>query len=1089
MRTCRGASIFTRGCRLGLLLLGLTWIRFEAAQAAADEFAAPVDQEFTAEVDGSLEHYVELVPAQLDPATPRDVIIALHGHGSDRWQYVQESRGECRGVRDVALRHGMLLVSPDYRAKTSWMGPTAERDLVQLIGLLRERHRVRRVYLAGGSMGGTAALIFAALHPELIAGVLAENGTANMVEYDQFQEAIRASYGGTKQEVLDEYEKRSPELAAGQLRMPLALTVGAKDTLVPPDSVRRLAKRLLELGHQDLLLADDPQGGHETGYEPTVSAMEFVIRAAEARAEPRLSRWNPQVPFPFIRGGERTWPMLSHPLTLGASFQLVARDGATVLAEGERLEFEGLAITVTSQGELTVAAREEGRGAAFQLELTLNAPDREPERQTLELRPAPPDRPISYYADFGDDLINTFMHPTTGNFSAYDRSGFDQYFRRLQCHGVRRLIVWLSPFPYITDPANYAALDWDNYARQARAILDDSALSRVLDARSGFKTWSWVRYLLATRMDPQFGTLVGQSAADHGIALSLSYRPFEAALTKYYEVPAFDDEGNFLWGFLPLASPTINYHPDQVGWKHYRELLRDANQPDAAELASIELQGVNSPEQFAGDGKFAITASPYPPLADDSRVLVRGRQGEFQLRPFAEIRAVADSHLIRRTDVRAEATASGLRLLLADFPREARFLTVEWIGAGNGPDVPALVPVVLRSKAGNRLGRETTYWVSPDPNDPSRVAGITVDGEYRAEFQACEHAQRLAAAGPERVSFSGHSLVIDVGAASTVELIDFNQPLARQNAVNEIATILKLPGFDDIFLNTRSHVDLAPSMADGDEGMRPAGYYWHVRRGPRHHLGLDKAYYASSTAALNTLLPLARDSQGVERITTWQDEEWRGSCQTALSGGRFPWRWARNRATADGLRLLLEDLEQVFPGRRIRMVVPASEAAVLEVEAGLDALPQPDGAIYGRSYYDHLWTSNNHIPAAGEGAAMVDLTGLSVQPALLGSGGYLPDSEPFQLYLRSCVADLAANRGSSFRGPRSYFFEGQTTLRMADQVAARRGREEMICRMLGLHGEIGEVILYEAADWLYTLPLADSDLCSHGFLDRCNQAK
>jgi pimeloyl-ACP methyl ester carboxylesterase len=131
-------------------------------------------------------------------------------------------------------------------------------------------------------MGGTSALIFAALHPKLVSGVLSENGTANMVEYDQFPDAIVASYGGTKLERPEEYKRRSPELAAEHLTMPVAMTVGGLDTLVPPHSVRRLSARLLETGRKDIRLVDDPQGGHSTDCGTTVSAMEFVIQAAEA---------------------------------------------------------------------------------------------------------------------------------------------------------------------------------------------------------------------------------------------------------------------------------------------------------------------------------------------------------------------------------------------------------------------------------------------------------------------------------------------------------------------------------------------------------------------------------------------------------------------------------------------------------------------------------------------------------------------------------------------------------------------------------------------------------------------------------------
>jgi dienelactone hydrolase len=101
----------------------------------------------------------------------------------------------------------------------------------------------------------------------------------------KWRDAIVASYGGTKRNRPEEYKRRSPELAAEQLTMPLALTVGGLDTLVPTHSVRRLAARLREAGRKDILLVDDPQGGHSTDYNTTVSAFEFVLRAAEAERE------------------------------------------------------------------------------------------------------------------------------------------------------------------------------------------------------------------------------------------------------------------------------------------------------------------------------------------------------------------------------------------------------------------------------------------------------------------------------------------------------------------------------------------------------------------------------------------------------------------------------------------------------------------------------------------------------------------------------------------------------------------------------------------------------------------------------------
>ena len=88
----------------------------------------------------------------------------------------------------------MIYVSPDYRAKTSWMGPKAEADVVQIIRDLKKRHRIGRVFITGGSMGGTAALTFAALHPDLVAGVASlvkKGSTGRPVTLDSWPDVPR----------------------------------------------------------------------------------------------------------------------------------------------------------------------------------------------------------------------------------------------------------------------------------------------------------------------------------------------------------------------------------------------------------------------------------------------------------------------------------------------------------------------------------------------------------------------------------------------------------------------------------------------------------------------------------------------------------------------------------------------------------------------------------------------------------------------------------------------------------------------------------------------------------------------------------
>jgi dipeptidyl aminopeptidase/acylaminoacyl peptidase len=239
------------------------------------------DIAFKSTLDGTEQRYVEILPDSFEPMDAHDVLIAFHGHGSDRWQFIRDMRGECRGLRDVASKHGLIFVSPDYRAKTSWMGPAAEADVVQIIGDLKLRYQVHRVFIAGGSMGGTAALTLAALHPELIAGVCSLNGIANLVDYEKFQDARTASYGGTKSELPDEYKKRSAEFWSEKFTMPIALTTGGKDTIVPPQSVLRLVEKLQQAKRKVLSIHRE-NGGHSTTYADTCAAMEFVLREASA---------------------------------------------------------------------------------------------------------------------------------------------------------------------------------------------------------------------------------------------------------------------------------------------------------------------------------------------------------------------------------------------------------------------------------------------------------------------------------------------------------------------------------------------------------------------------------------------------------------------------------------------------------------------------------------------------------------------------------------------------------------------------------------------------------------------------------------
>ena len=240
-----------------------------------------VDVSFVSGFDRTSQKYAIMTPDVDTSDRVLDMMVVLHGYGSDRWQFINDLRGECAASRDVAIENGMIYVSPDYRL-TNWMGLSAESDVVKIIKDMKAKYRIGKVFIAGGSMGGSSCLTFAALHPDLIDGVISLNGMANYLEYvvsDWLRPSIHKSFGGNKTTALREFKKRSAEYWPEKFTMPVGITAGGKDTIVPPASVVRLANILKLLG-RDVTLIYRKDGGHETNYDDTRAALEFVIQKA-----------------------------------------------------------------------------------------------------------------------------------------------------------------------------------------------------------------------------------------------------------------------------------------------------------------------------------------------------------------------------------------------------------------------------------------------------------------------------------------------------------------------------------------------------------------------------------------------------------------------------------------------------------------------------------------------------------------------------------------------------------------------------------------------------------------------------------------
>ena len=330
-----GVLIVRRPIRDGIPLL--VAVASIALAFAGGAFAAPVERSFKASCDGSEQKYMVIVPE--GQKTFAGALVALHGHGSDRRQFAEDGRGECKAARDAAASRNLIFVSPDYRAKCSWMGPKAESDVLDLIEVLRGEYGVSTFYFCGGSMGGTSALTFAVRHPHLVAGVVALNPLADHLQYDRFQDAIAASFGGDKKSAYDEYYRRSAINYPERFTMPVSITVGGADKTVPSDSARLLAQKIA-FRRPDLIYFDEvAERGHKTDYDASKKAFDEMFSRAAAAAPRykdntiRLAAVNSSAPdraaADFVCTGE------NDEVLFNKAVSLLPLGGRIVLADGD----------------------------------------------------------------------------------------------------------------------------------------------------------------------------------------------------------------------------------------------------------------------------------------------------------------------------------------------------------------------------------------------------------------------------------------------------------------------------------------------------------------------------------------------------------------------------------------------------------------------------------------------------------------------------------------------------------------------------------------------------------------------------------
>ncbi len=183
--------------------------------------------------------YTVFVSSKVKPDTPAPLIVALHGYGGDS-NFIARGR-----LIDLAEEGGYIVVGPMGYNRTGWYGSPvivigggpvdppnlaelSEKDVMNVLAIARSEFNIDpdRTYLMGHSMGGAGALFLGQKHAREWAAIAAIAPAAFMMQPNQ-------------KDILGSIKTAD---------LPVMITQGDQDTVVPPTNTRTWATAMDELG-------------------------------------------------------------------------------------------------------------------------------------------------------------------------------------------------------------------------------------------------------------------------------------------------------------------------------------------------------------------------------------------------------------------------------------------------------------------------------------------------------------------------------------------------------------------------------------------------------------------------------------------------------------------------------------------------------------------------------------------------------------------------------------------------------------------------------------------------------------------------
>jgi predicted esterase len=249
---------------------------FALATGSIDDFARPVDlaglevgrsetfrpgpgyhekqfrsaDAISTEVDGDGENgvwqpYGAYVPSTYSPAKATRLTWWMHWRGGEAHDAASVSP---RTMRDFGEDVGGLVVAPRGRGQSSWYVGKAQVDFREVWDDAMATFNVdrNRVYVTGHSMGGWASYLLPILYPDRFAAALPYAGVPTQGLYVgcDFDECFQGTNGG------DAKAQWTNPLLPNLRNVPIAISHGVEDELVPIPGVVRQVQKLHDLGYQ-----------------------------------------------------------------------------------------------------------------------------------------------------------------------------------------------------------------------------------------------------------------------------------------------------------------------------------------------------------------------------------------------------------------------------------------------------------------------------------------------------------------------------------------------------------------------------------------------------------------------------------------------------------------------------------------------------------------------------------------------------------------------------------------------------------------------------------------------------------------------